>query len=113
MIRLAQKKCIPCEQKGIQPLSCEQVTNFVEQYADEIAGWTIDSSCTKMFFEKTFLDFVSAMNWVRQVADIAESQGHHPNIIITYNRVRLDLWTHSMNGLSENDFIVAAQITAL
>jgi 4a-hydroxytetrahydrobiopterin dehydratase len=47
---------------------------------------------------------------VNKVGDLAESEGHHPDITIHWNKVRLDLWTHSMNGLSENDFIVASKI---
>jgi 4a-hydroxytetrahydrobiopterin dehydratase len=50
------------------------------------------------------------MVFVNKVGDLAESEGHHPDITIHWNRVRLDLWTHSMNGLSENDFIVASKI---
>jgi 4a-hydroxytetrahydrobiopterin dehydratase len=50
---------------------------------------------------------------VKKVAEIAEAEKHHPDIFIFYNVVRLDLWTHSVNGLSENDFIVAAKIDAL
>jgi len=50
------------------------------------------------------------MVFVNKVADLAESEGHHPDITIHWNKVRLDLWTHSMNGLSENDFIVASKI---
>ena len=50
------------------------------------------------------------MIFVNKVGDLAESEGHHPDITIHWNKVRLDLWTHSMNGLSENDFIVASKI---
>ena len=53
------------------------------------------------------------MKFVNRVADLAEEEGHHPDIHIHYNRVRFDIWTHAINGLSENDFILAAKIDAL
>ena len=53
------------------------------------------------------------MKWVNQVANIAEEAGHHPDISIWYNRIELDMWTHSIGGLSENDFIVAAKINEI
>jgi len=60
-----------------------------------------------------FKDFTEAMKFVDYIADLAEEQGHHPDIHIHWNKVLLELWTHSMNGLSENDFIVAAKINNL
>ena len=60
-----------------------------------------------------FEDFVMAMKFVNQVAKLAEKQGHHPDITIWYNKVTLDLSTHSIKGLTENDFIVAAKIDGL
>lgn len=61
----------------------------------------------------TFANFVEAMKFVDQVADIAESEGHHPNIHIFYNKVTLELTTHAIGGLSENDFILASKIDTL
>jgi 4a-hydroxytetrahydrobiopterin dehydratase len=60
-----------------------------------------------------FKDFAGAMAFVNQVADLAEGEGHHPDIHISWNRVRLDLTTHAIKGLSENDFILAAKVNAL
>ena len=60
-----------------------------------------------------FKDFVAAMKFVNRVADIAEAEGHHPDIHIHYNRVRFDIFTHAIDGLSENDFILAAKIDSV
>lgn len=60
-----------------------------------------------------FRDFREAMSFVNRVADLAEEEGHHPDILISYNRVTFELFTHAINGLSENDFILASKIDAL
>lgn len=112
-MKLSEKKCIPCEDNSIQPLSCEEVNKIVYIYADDINGWIINEACTRITLEKLFSDFAEAIHFVNSVASIAESQGHHPDISIWYNRVQLDLWTHSIGGLSENDFIVAAKINEI
>ena len=62
--------------------------------------------------EYKFKDFIGAVNFVERVADVAEMEGHHPDIHIFYNKVVLELYTHAINGLSENDFIVAAKVDA-
>ena len=63
--------------------------------------------------EFEFKDFKEAMTFVNNVADLAETEGHHPDITIHWNKVKLDLWTHSVDGLTENDFIVASKIDRL
>jgi len=63
--------------------------------------------------EFSFKNFVDAMKFVNQVAELAEEEGHHLDIHIHYNRVRFDIWTHAIDGLSENDFILDAKIDAL
>ena len=63
--------------------------------------------------EFEFKDFKEAMTFVNNVADLAETEGHHPDITIHWNKVKLDLWTHSVDGLTENDFIVASKINKL
>lgn len=68
---------------------------------------------TKIRHEFKFKDFKQAMAFVNKAADVAEEEGHHPDIHIHYNRVIIELWTHSIGGLSENDFIMAAKIERL
>ena len=63
--------------------------------------------------EFKFKDFVRAMKFVNKVAELAEEQGHHPDIHVHYNNVTLELWTHDVDGLSENDFILAAKVDKL
>ena len=98
-----QKKCVPCEAGG-DPLPDSEVQNNLLS----IPNWELDGKMIHREFE--FQDFKDAMVFVNKVADLAESEGHHPDITIHWNKVRLDLWTHSMNGLSENDFIVASKM---
>lgn len=112
-MKLSEKKCIPCEDDSVQPLSCQEIAKITAEHQAEITGWKINDTCTRMTFEKIFPDFVTAMEFINRVAELAETEGHHPDITIWYNRVQLDLWTHSIGGLSENDIIVAAKINSL
>ena len=81
-------------------------------YLKEIPGWEILEEERKIKREFKFKDFRSAMAFANKVADLAEAEQHHPNFYIFYNRVTLELWTHAIGGLSENDFIMAAKIDA-
>ena len=106
MSDLAEKPCVPCE-GDIPPLGKTEVEKFLAQ----LAGWSLNGKwITKEF---SFKNFVVAMQFVNRVAEVAEGEGHHPDIHIHYNRVRFDIWTHAIGGLSENDFILAAKIDAL
>ena len=113
MKKLSDKKCIPCEDNSIQPFSCDQAHELFDEYRGELTGWIMDDGCKKITLDRTFPNFVHAMEFVNHVADSAESVGHHPDISIWYNRVELTLFTHSLQGLSENDFILAAKINTL
>lgn len=99
------KKCVPCEGE-ISPLNVDQVQEFVQQ----IPTWTVSDDNKKITHTWLLPDFVTAMKFINSVADIAETEGHHPDISVSYNRVTIELYTHSIGGLSENDFIVAAKI---
>lgn len=105
---LVNKKCGPCE-GGTRPLDRQTVG----QYMDEIPKWQLSTDGLKIFREFEFKDFVKSIVFVQSVADIAEMEGHHPDITIHYNKVLLELWTHAIKGLSENDFIVAAKIDTI
>src|SRR3989344_3754785 len=107
MKELLKKKCVPCE-AGAEPFTEKQAKDYLAEMND----WTLDENYKKISKEYKFKDFIGAMNFVQKVADLAESEGHHPDIHIHYNRVMLDLWTHAIGGLSENDFILAAKIDA-
>lgn len=102
---LTAKKCIPCE-KGTPPLSKNEIGTYLSRLEN---GWEVidDKKIAFTFKCKTFAD---AIIFVNKVAEIAESENHHPNIHIYYNKVRISCATHAIGGLSENDFILAAKI---
>ncbi len=107
---LAQKKCVPCE-GGTPPMPPEQALRLQQQVRD----WRLLTANGIHTIEKgfKFKDFAEAMNFVNKVAAVAEEQGHHPDIKISWSRVTLQLTTHAIKGLSENDFIMAAKIDQL
>lgn len=117
MSDLINKKCVPCE-GGAKPLAHEEIL----KYMDQIPGWNLFEEenpnlykfglGAKISKEYKFKDFIGAVNFVNHVAEIAEGEGHHPDIHINYNKVLLELYTHAIGGLSENDFIVAAKVDA-
>ncbi len=98
---LAEQSCIPGK---VEKLIREQIEDLIY----DIAGWQETGSHIQKIFQ--FEDFKSAMVFVNKVADLAEAENHHPDIAIHYNQVELTLWTHSVDGLSMNDFILAAKI---
>ena len=102
---LVQKKCIPC-QGGIPPLSEVAAKKFLEQ----VDGWELVENVKKIQKKFEFKNFVESMEFINKVAEIAEQEQHHPNIKINYNKVSIELYTHAINGLSENDFILPAKI---
>lgn len=121
MIDLAHKKCVPCE-GGMPPLNEENIQMYQNMLT---SGWQLveDGSIKKtsneagagkkLHQEFHFKDFKEAMAFVNKVANLAEEEGHHPDIYIYYNKVVLDLTTHAVGGLSENDFIMAKKIEML
>ena len=108
MPELAQKHCVPCE-GGTKPLAKEVAARMLA----EVQGWELAPSAKSLSRQFIFVGFMDAMEFVSQVADIAEAEDHHPDIHISFNKVRLELSTHAIKGLSENDFIVAAKINTL
>ncbi|MEK7102369.1 MAG: 4a-hydroxytetrahydrobiopterin dehydratase [Patescibacteria group bacterium] len=105
---LTDKKCVPCE-GGTLPLARERV----EELLRETPEWGVDAEHKEIRRVFKFKDFKEAMVFVNKVAEIAEAEGHHPDITINWNKVSLSLSTHSIGGLSENDFIVAAKVNQL
>jgi len=122
MTDLTQKKCVPCEGRGIKPYSKEEAEKLLREALNQskhgsgqVSGWQLNTSNEYLQITKQykFDDFVQAMKFVNQVADLAEQEGHHPNIHIKYAEVWLELYTHAVGGLTENDFIVAAKVNEL
>jgi 4a-hydroxytetrahydrobiopterin dehydratase len=108
MSKLTEKHCVPCE-GGTPPLTVEEIRPYLGQVSSE---WRVTDG-KKIEREFSFGDFKEAMAFVNNVADLAEKEGHHPDFHIHYSRVTIELWTHAIDGLSENDFIMAAKIDAL
>jgi len=90
----------------VQPFTAAQINDYLTQLKTE---WEV-VAFHKIKKQFKFKDFKEAMVFVNKVAEIAENEGHHPDITINYNRVTIELSTHSIGGLSENDFILAAKI---
>lgn len=102
---LTLKKCVPCE-GGMPPFTEAEVNRYISQ----IPNWEV-LDFKKIRREFKFKDFKEAIAFVNRVADIAEAEGHHPDILVyQWNKVRIELSTHAIGGLSENDFILAAKI---
>jgi 4a-hydroxytetrahydrobiopterin dehydratase len=107
MSELAGRECIPCK-GGVPPLTSEKIAILLGQ----LTGWQASDNhhLTK---EYTFPDFVTALERVNRIGELAERQGHHPDIYLTWGKVRVDIWTHKIDGLTESDFILAAKIDEL
>ena len=102
---LAGLVCIPCR-GDTPPIPQDRIAKMLNL----VPGWTLKKGPDQIERLYEFKDFKRAMVFVNKVADIAESQDHHPDILIHWNEVTLTLWTHAINGLFDNDFIVAAKI---
>ena len=107
-ISLKTKKCIPCE-GGAPPIAKEKIQKNLSHLKE---GWRVDDDKKIQRIFK-FKDFKQAIRFINKVANIAENEGHHPDMRIFYSKVIVELTTHAIKGLSENDFIVAAKIDAL
>lgn len=106
---LKNKKCVPCE-GGVKPLTSDEYGAFLRT---ELIGW-VDVDQKQIEKEYKFKNFKEALSFVNKVGEIAESEGHHPDINLHgWNKVKLCLSTHAIGGLSENDFILASKIDAL
>jgi 4a-hydroxytetrahydrobiopterin dehydratase len=104
---LTQKKCAPCE-GGVPKLEPDQVTALLAS----VDGWAVTGE--RILKHYRFKDFKTAMKFVNAIADLAEEEGHHPDFTVReWNHVDVATWTHAIDGLSENDFILAAKIDRL
>lgn len=103
---LTGKKCVPCE-GNIPPLTRNEIATFKKEIS---SYWQVADKVTREFL---FVNYKHTMDFVNKVADLAEEEGHHPDLHVYYSRVVVELWTHAINGLSENDFIMAAKIDRL
>ena len=104
---LAAKQCVPCR-GGVPPLAHEAIAALLPQ----VAGWQVvrGHHLVRTF---PFPDFRSALDFVNRVGARAEEQGHHPDLYLSWGKVEIHIWTHKIDGLTENDFILAAKIDRL
>lgn len=109
MKELARKRCVPCE-GGIAPFTPAQAEELLRQLNP---GWMVVDDAHLLVREFHFKNFTDAMVFANKVAAIAEEENHHPDLSIGWGRVAVELTTHAIEGLSENDFIVAAKIDEL
>jgi 4a-hydroxytetrahydrobiopterin dehydratase len=104
MSGLAEKTCVPCR-GGVPPLTAEQIHPLLSQ----LRGWSASNN-HHLEKEFKFSDFKGALDFVNKVGAIAEQQGHHPDMFLAWGKVRVQIWTHKIDGLTESDFILAAKI---
>ena len=101
---LAEKHCVPCK-GGVPPLKGEAL----EKMKAEVPGWQVvdDHHLLKSY---SFPDFVTALAFVNKAGAIAEQEGHHPDLLLSWGKVEVKTWTHKIDGLTESDFILAAKL---
>lgn len=105
---LINKTCTPC-QGGVPPLHPAIASKLLLEIGN---CWDINES-GRLYKEYKFNNFIEVMEFVNKVATLAEEEGHHPDLFITWGKCTISIWTHKINGLTENDFILAVKIDAL
>ncbi len=105
---LGKKKCKPCE-GGIPPLKPEEIAEYIKHVHGD---WKVTGD-KKISKEYSFVNFKHTMDFVNKVANLAEEEDHHPDMHVSYGKVVIELMTHAIDGLSENDFILAYKIDKL
>ncbi len=105
---MQQRRCEPCR-GGIPPLTQQQA----EQYLEEVPGWTLIESATRLRRSFSFDNFMQAQAFACQVGELAEEQNHHPDICYGWGYCTVVFYTHKIGGLHENDFIMATLVNAL
>ncbi len=106
---LTGKRCLPCE-GGVAKYSPEEVAAQLEQFQ----GWDLSHNGERIRRNWVVKNFMAAMEFFNRVAELAEQEGHHPDLHLEgYRNMSIELWTHAIGGLSENDFILAAKIDRL
>lgn len=105
-MKLTEMKCVPCE-GGVPPFDKKKTAQYIKQLPK---GWAVVDGGKKLRKEFKFKSFPETMAFVNKAALIAQEEGHHPDMEVHYSRLGIEFWTHAINGLSENDFIMAAKI---
>jgi 4a-hydroxytetrahydrobiopterin dehydratase len=108
-IDLARKHCAPCE-GGVPALTADRARELLRQ----TPGWELTADGKRVRRSWRVKDFVAALDFFRLVGEVAEAEGHHPDLhLVGYRDMTIEIWTHAVGGLTENDFILAAKINEL
>ncbi len=108
MTDLLNKKCVPCE-GGLDAFDISEI----HKYQKKVDGWEVLKDANNIYYlEKKFIfkDFLGSQKFVNEVGKISEQEGHHPDILFGWGYAKINVTTHAIKGLSENDFILAAKI---
>jgi 4a-hydroxytetrahydrobiopterin dehydratase len=111
MSNLKDKKCVPCE-GGVIPFDISEI----HKYQKKVDGWDISKDNNRNFFLNkrfNFNNFIESQEFINKVGEISEDEGHHPDISFGWGYAEIKITTHAIEGLSENDFILAAKIDQL
>lgn len=107
MSGLAERECVPCR-GGVPPLKGEEIKEFSTQLRDWLV---VDEHHLQKTYE--FKNFRETLDFVNRVGELAEAQGHHPDICFGWGKAEVTIWTHKIDGLTESDFVLAAKIDRL
>ena len=105
---LASKKCVPCS-GGIQGFDISEIHKYLKM----VDGWKVESDDSKTYYlikEFNFKNFIESQNFINKVGDIAEKEGHHPDIWFGWGYAKIKIFTHAIKGLHESDFVLAAKV---
>jgi 4a-hydroxytetrahydrobiopterin dehydratase len=107
MAELSERQCVPCR-GGVPPLKGEEIENLLRQ----LEGWQV---ANEHHLQRTyrFRDFRESLQFVNRIGELAEEQGHHPDICFGWGKADVTIWTHKIDGLTESDFVLAAKIDKL
>ena len=104
--QLAAKKCVPCE-GGVEPCPVD----FSKEQLAKLNGWKLTEDNKRICKNWTVKNFVAGLEFFEKVGVLAEAEAHHPDLhLVAYKNVSIEIWTHAIDGLSENDFVLAAKI---
>jgi 4a-hydroxytetrahydrobiopterin dehydratase len=108
MSALADKQCVPCK-GGVPPLKGQELVRLARELD---GGWRVVEE-RQLEKEYQFKDFREALAFTNKIGELAEAQAHHPDIYLAWGKVKLTIWTHKINGLTESDFVLAAKAEGL
>lgn len=102
---LSSKTCTPCR-GGVDPMSRDEA----REYLDQVPDWSLSGDGSRIRREYKFKNFAQALEFVNKVGELAEGEGHHPEVSFGWGHAEVEIWTHKIGGLHQNDFILAAKI---